>query len=177
MLQDIRSLTPTNPHPRESHLRPSQRYQLLFFRWDISVILLLRHFGHRDILVICLTVVLKLAVAVLISLYFQTFRPKWLNFFRSFQKHFGQSPNQVPTPQSVRWCWQLQLPECQLGLQPTSDGESVDSWEAANNLALLPDLKGIASFFFHRWNVGTNPDLPFASVDKDNRLPDRCVCG
>ena len=46
--------------------------QAVFFRWNI--------------LVICLTVVLKLAITVFSSLYFQTFWPKWLNFFQSFQK-------------------------------------------------------------------------------------------
>jgi len=51
-----------------------------FFRCDISVIFLLGHFGHLDVSVICLTVVLKLAEAVFISLYFQTFWPKWVNF-------------------------------------------------------------------------------------------------
>jgi len=32
----------------------------------------LRYFGHQDILVICLTVVLKLTIEVLFSLYFET---------------------------------------------------------------------------------------------------------
>ena len=50
----------------------------LYFRWDISVI--------------CLAVVLEFTVTVFISQYFQTFWPKWLNFFRSFQKHFGLWP-------------------------------------------------------------------------------------
>ena len=45
----------------------------------------MRHFGHWNISVICLTVVSKLAKKVFFSLYFQTFWPKWLNFFRSFQ--------------------------------------------------------------------------------------------
>jgi len=50
-----------------------------------------------DISVICLTVVLRLTITVFISLYFQAFRPKWLNFFRSSQKHFGLWPKkQVP---------------------------------------------------------------------------------
>ena len=44
------------------------------------------HFVQWDIWVICLIVVLKLAVTVFISLYFQIFWPKWLNFCRSFQK-------------------------------------------------------------------------------------------
>ena len=62
----------------------------------------LKHFGHFfywDISVICVTVVSKLAVKVFISLYFQTFWPKWLDFFRSFQKRFGPWPkkrNQAP---------------------------------------------------------------------------------
>jgi len=30
---------------------------------------------------------------------------------------------------------------------------------------------------FHRWNVGTNPDLTFASVGHDDRLPDGHVLG
>jgi len=48
---------------------------------------LLRHFSHFcwDILVICLTVVSKLAITMFISLYFQTFWPKWLNFFSHFK--------------------------------------------------------------------------------------------
>jgi len=51
---------------------------LLFFRWDVSVIFC------WDISVNCLTVVLKLAVTVFISVYFKTFWPKWLNFFGHF---------------------------------------------------------------------------------------------
>jgi len=50
----------------------SDVFKPVVFRWDISVI--------------CLTVVLKLAVTVFISPYFQTFWPNWLNFFRSFKK-------------------------------------------------------------------------------------------
>ena len=53
---------------------------------------MLRHFCHWNISVICLTVVLNLAITVFFSLYFQTFWPKWLNFFRSFQKRFGLWP-------------------------------------------------------------------------------------
>jgi len=48
-----------------------------------------RHFGHWNVSVIFLTVVSKIAVTVFISLYFQSFWPKWLIFFRSFQKRFG----------------------------------------------------------------------------------------
>jgi len=46
----------------------------VLFHWVILVIF------YWDISLICLTVVLKLAVAVFISLYFQTFWPKWLTF-------------------------------------------------------------------------------------------------
>jgi len=53
---------------------------------------LLRKFGHWNISVICLTVILKLASTVFFSLCFQTFWPKWLTFFRSFQNHFGLWP-------------------------------------------------------------------------------------
>jgi len=60
------------------------------------VLVSLRHFGLWDISVICLTVVLKLAVAAFTSLCFQAFWPKWLNFFRSFQKHFGLWPKKRP---------------------------------------------------------------------------------
>jgi len=52
-----------------------------FFCWDILVSEAFRSLN--------VTVVLKLAVAVSISQYFQTFWPKWLNFFRSFQRHIG----------------------------------------------------------------------------------------
>ena len=37
--------------------------------------------------------------------------------------------------------------------------------------------KETASFFSRRWNVGTNPDLAFASFGQDSRLPDRRVLG
>jgi len=36
---------------------------------------------------------------------------------------------------------------------------------------------GFASFSFHRWNVGINPDLAFASVGQDKQQPDRRVLG
>ena len=64
------------------------------------------------------------------------------------------------------------------GYNKTSpDGESLDSWATSNNLGLLYDPKETASFFSHRWNVGTNPDLAFASLGQDSRLPDRHVLG
>jgi len=46
-----------------------------------------QHFGHWDILVICLTVVSKLTEAMFISFNVQIFRPKWLDliFFGYFE--------------------------------------------------------------------------------------------
>jgi len=75
---------------------------------------------------------------------------------------------------STPWyaCWQLQVPACQLGYSKTSpDGESLNTWAAANNLALLHNPDGVASISSHRWKVGSNPDLEFASLGQDNRLP------
>ena len=57
------------------------------------------------------------------------------------------------------------------------DGESLDSWATANNLQLLYNPKGAASFSSHRWNIGANPDLAFASVGQDNQLPNTRVLG
>jgi len=61
---------------------------LFFFFTMIFVIFLLTNFGHWEILVIFLVVLLKLAVTVFIRLlYFLTFWLKWLKkFFRSFKK-------------------------------------------------------------------------------------------
>jgi len=56
-------------------------------------------------------------------------------------------------------------------------GESLDSRATSNNLGLLYNPKETASFFSHRWNVGTNPNLAFASFGQDSRLPDRRVLG
>ena len=44
-----------------------------------------------------------------------------------------------------------------------------------NCLALLHNAKDAASFYSPRWNTGTNPDLAFASVAPNSRLPDRRV--
>jgi len=57
------------------------------------------------------------------------------------------------------------------------DGESLDSWATSNNLGLLYNPKETASFFYRRWNVGTNPVLAFASLGQDSRLPDKRVLG
>ena len=45
----------------------------------------LRHFGQWKILVICLTFVSTLTSNSVFSVYFQTFWPKWLNFFGHFE--------------------------------------------------------------------------------------------
>jgi len=63
------------------------------------------------------------------------------------------------------------------GYNKTSDDESLDTWATSNNLGLLYNPKETASFFSHRWNVGTNPDLAFASFVQDSRLPERRVLG
>ena len=44
------------------------------------------------------------------------------------------------------------------------DGEWLAGWASINCLALLYNAKDAASFYSGRWNTGTNPDLPFASV-------------
>ena len=48
-------------------------------------------------------------------------------------------------------------------------------WASINCLALLYNAKDAASFYSGCWNTGTNPDLAFASVGPNSRLPDRRV--
>ena len=55
------------------------------------------------------------------------------------------------------------------------DGECFAGWASINCLALLYNAKDTASFYSGRWNTGTNPDLTFASVGPNSRLPDRRV--
>ena len=55
------------------------------------------------------------------------------------------------------------------------DCKCLVDWKSINTLALLCYAKDIASFYSGRWNSGPNPDLPFASVGPNNRLPDRRV--
>jgi len=69
----------------------------LFFFAETFRSFLLRHFGHWNISVICFTVLLKLAISVF-SLYFQTFSPKWLNFFRSLEKRYSLWPKKIGPP-------------------------------------------------------------------------------
>ena len=61
------------------------------------------------------------------------------------------------------------------GVTTSPDGESLDSWATSNNLGLLYNPKETASFFSRHWNVGTNPDLAFASFGQDSQLLDRRV--
>ena len=53
------------------------------------------------------------------------------------------------------------------------DGECLADWASINCLALLYNAKNADSFYSGRWNTGTNPDLAFASVGPNSRLPDR----
>ena len=55
------------------------------------------------------------------------------------------------------------------------DCECLAGWTSINCLALLYNAMDAASFYFGRWNTGTNPDLTFASVGPNIRLPDRRV--
>ena len=55
------------------------------------------------------------------------------------------------------------------------DGECLAGWASINCLALLYNAKDASSFYSGRWNTGTNPDLAFASVDPNSRLPNRRV--
>ena len=55
------------------------------------------------------------------------------------------------------------------------DGECLAGWASINCLALLYNAKDAACFYSGRWDTGTNPDLAFASVGPNSRLPDRRV--
>ena len=55
------------------------------------------------------------------------------------------------------------------------DSECLAGWASINYLALLYNAKDAANFYSGRWNTGTNPDLAFASVGPNSRLPDRRV--
>jgi len=58
----------------------------------------LNHFGYLSHSYI------KLTATVFFSLYFQTFWPKWLNFFQSLQKHFGLWPKKNGSG-ARNWRW------------------------------------------------------------------------
>jgi len=89
--------------------------------------------------------------------------------------HSNDHPD-VPTPKSVRW--RLQLPACQLGLQHSIPGR----WEPGllGNIQqpwTVVQPKGNSQLLLSPLEVGTNPDLAFASFGQDSRLPDRHVLG
>jgi len=88
------------------------------------------------------------------------------------------TPTAIPTfPHPSLYAGVFNCQHVNWGYKKSSpDGESLDSWAASNNLGLLYNLKETASFS-RRWNVGTNPDLAFASFGQDSRLPDRRVLG
>jgi len=64
--------------------------------------------------------------------------------------------------QHVNWSYNTTSP----------DGENLASWAAANNIELLHNSKGAASFSSRRLNVGTNLELAFASVLSQQFLAD-----
>ena len=55
----------------------------------------------------------------------------------------------------------------------SADGKCLAGWTSINCLALLYNSKDAASFYSSPWNTGTNPDLDFASVGPNSRLPDK----
>ena len=55
------------------------------------------------------------------------------------------------------------------------DGECLAGWAITNCFALLYNAKDAANFYSGRWSTGTNPDLAFASVGPNSRLPNRRV--
>ena len=54
-------------------------------------------------------------------------------------------------------------------------GKCLACLASINCLALLYNAKDAASYYSGLWNTGTNPDLVFASVGPNSRLPDRRV--
>ena len=54
-------------------------------------------------------------------------------------------------------------------------GECLAGWASINCLTFLYSAKDAASFYSGRWNTGTNPNLAFASVGPNSRLPNRRV--
>jgi len=96
---------------------------------------------------------------------------KIINVYKPPCSRFTPTSSRRSTPQSLH-VGEFNCQHVNCGYNRTSpDGESLDSWATSNNLGLLYNLKETASFFSHRWNVGTNPDLAFASFGQDNRPP------
>ena len=56
------------------------------------------------------------------------------------------------------------------------DGECLAGWASINSLALIiVKAMDAASFYSGCWNIGNNPDLAFASVGPNSRLPNKGV--
>ena len=102
---------------------------------------------------------------------------KIINVYKHPRSRF--TPTAIPTfPHPSLYVGDFNRQHVNRGYNKTSpDGKNLDSWETSNNLRLLYDPKETSSFFSHRWNVGTNPDLAFASPGQDSRLPERRVLG
>jgi len=78
---------------------------------------------------------LKLAITVSINLYFQTFRPYWLNFFWSFQNHFGLRPKNNRLESICLWNIHPQRTHLPLNMDSVVFQKRVDDFpveEAAN---------------------------------------------
>ena len=102
---------------------------------------------------------------------------KIINVYKPPRSRF--TPTAIPTfPHPSLYVSDFVCQHVNWGYNKTSpDGESLDSWATSNNLGLLYNPKETASFFSHRWNVGTNQALAFASFGQDSRLPYRVVLG
>ena len=104
-------------------------------------------------------------------------RRKIVNVYKSPRSQ--HTPTIIPTfPHPSLYAGDFSCEHVNWSYHTTSlDGESLESLATSNNLGLLYNPKETASFFYPRWNVGTNPDLAFASFGHDSRQPDRCVLG
>ena len=101
---------------------------------------------------------------------------KIFNVCKSPRSRF--TPTAIPTfPHTNLYVGDFNCQHVNWDYNKTSEGESLDSWATANNLGLLYGPKETATFFSHRWNVGNNPGMAFASLGQDIRLPDRRVLG
>ena len=63
--------------------------------------------------------------------------------------------------------------------QSTPNGEALSDWASRADLTLLYSNKYHPSFYLHRWNSGTNPDLAFTTSDSSDikQMPTRTVLG
>jgi len=101
---------------------------------------------------------------------------KIINVYKPPRSRF--TPTAIPTfPHHNFYVGDFNCQHINWSYNKTSDGESLDAWATSSNLGLLYNPKETTSFFSHRWNVGTNPDLAFASFGQDSRLSDRRVLG